>query len=118
MIRRYLGLRLSLIAAVCSFPVAGLAQQLAIPVGASAVSTNTVVPKLVNYGGTLADVSGRPLISVVGVTFSLYKESQGGAPLWMETQSVQPNKSGHYSIMLGIPPTAAVAIRSLPQKAR
>ena len=100
MIRKSLGLRLSLIAAVCSFPVAGLAQQTA-TAGASTVSTNTVVPKLVSYGGTLADVSGKPLSSVVGVTFSLYKESQGGTPLWIETQNVQPNKSGHYSIMLG-----------------
>jgi hypothetical protein len=25
------------------------------------------------------------------VTFSLYKDSEGGAPLWMETQNIQPD---------------------------
>ena len=35
------------------------------------------------------------------MTFLLYKESQGGAPLWMETQNVDPDKTGHYSVMLG-----------------
>jgi hypothetical protein len=96
--RKYLGL--SLMAALCSFPVAGIAQQ-----GTAAVSTavtnNTVVPRVVNYSGIVADLNGKPLTGVVGVTFYLYKDSQGGAPLWMETQSVQLEKSGHYSVVLG-----------------
>src|SRR5271167_4995936 len=45
--------------------------------------------------------TGKPLSGVVGVTFYLYKEKQGGAPLWLETQNVQPNSSGHYTVMLG-----------------
>ena len=98
--RKCLGLRLSLIAAVCSFPVAGIAQQTAVA-GSSTISTTaTVVPTLVNYSGTLTDLSGKPLSGMVGVTFSLYKDPQGGAPLWMETQSV-PVKSGHYAVVLG-----------------
>jgi hypothetical protein len=35
------------------------------------------------------------------VTFLLYKDQQNGAPLWMETQNVQPNKYGHYTVQLG-----------------
>jgi len=35
------------------------------------------------------------------VTFSLYAEQEGGAPLWTETQNVVPDKAGHYSVMLG-----------------
>ncbi len=102
MISKYLGLRLSLIAAVCSFPVAGLAQQTnAAAASTSTITNGTVVPKLVNYSGTLTDLNGRPLTSLSGVTFLLYRDSQGGAPLWIETQNVQPDKSGHYSIMLG-----------------
>jgi len=102
MISKYLGLRLSLIAAVCSLPVAGLAQQTTAAGASTATITNgTVVPKLVNYSGTLTDLSGKPLTSLAGVTFLLYKDAQGGAPLWMETQNVQPSKSGHYSVMLG-----------------
>lgn len=102
MISKYLGLRLSLIAAVCGLPVAGLAQQTAAAGASTSTITNgTVVPKLVNYSGTLTDLNGKPLTSLAGVTFLLYRDSQGGAPLWMETQNVQPGKSGHYSVMLG-----------------
>jgi Chaperone of endosialidase len=64
-------------------------------------TANTVVPSLVSFTGMLTDVNGKPLSGVVGVTFCLYQEQQGGAPLWMETQNVQPDKYGNYSVMLG-----------------
>ena len=67
----------------------------------SSATSATVVPTLVNFTGVLTDASGKPLTSVVGITFSLYKDSEGGAPLWMETQNVQPDKAGHYSATLG-----------------
>jgi len=63
--------------------------------------SNAVVPPLMNFSGVLNDVNGKPLTNIVGVTFSLYKDEQGGAPLWMETQNVQPDKTGHYTVMLG-----------------
>jgi hypothetical protein len=66
-----------------------------------ATSANAVVPPLVKFGGTLTDVNDKPLSGVVGVTFALYKDQQGGAPLWLETQNVTADNSGHYSIMLG-----------------
>ena len=62
---------------------------------------NTIVPQLVKFSGVLADSAGKPLTGIVGVTFSLYKDQQGGAPLWMETQNVQPDNTGHYSVTLG-----------------
>jgi len=64
-------------------------------------TTNVVVPTLVNFSGVLKDSSGEPLTAVVGVSFYLYNEQQGGTPLWMETQNVQPDKTGHYAVMLG-----------------
>jgi hypothetical protein len=64
-------------------------------------SSNTGVPALVSFGSTLRDANGKPLTAVIGVTFLLYKDQQGGSPLWMETQNVQPDKSGHYSVLLG-----------------
>ena len=51
---------------------------------------NGVVPPLVRFNGTLTDDNGKPPTGSVGVTFSLYREQQGGAPLWVETQNVQP----------------------------
>jgi hypothetical protein len=56
---------------------------------------------MVNFSGVLTDVNGKPLTGAVGVTFYLYQDSQGGAPLWMETQNVQADKAGHYSAALG-----------------
>jgi hypothetical protein len=60
-----------------------------------------IVPPVVKFGGVLTDASGKPVTGTVGVTFALYKDQEGGAPLWMETQNVQPDKTGHYSVMLG-----------------
>jgi hypothetical protein len=88
--RANVGICLLLIA--CLLPV--LAQQ---PV----TSGSAIVPPMVKFSGTLTDANGKPLTEVVGVSFLLYKDSQGGAPLWMESQNVQPDKSGHYSVMLG-----------------
>lgn len=69
----------------------------------------TVVPTLVKFSGTLTDVNGKPLSGTVGVTFLLYTDEQGGAPLWMETQNIQPDKSGRYAVSLG-----ATTSRGLP----
>ena len=62
---------------------------------------NAVVPPLVNFSGSLAGANGKPSAGLLGVTFSLYKDSEGGTPLWIETQNVQVDKTGHYSVMLG-----------------
>jgi len=59
------------------------------------------VPPFIQFSSITGDVNGKPLTGVVGVTFYLYQEQQGGAPLWMETQNVQPDKTGHYSVLLG-----------------
>jgi hypothetical protein len=66
-----------------------------------ASSAAPAVPSLMNFSGTLTDDNGEPPSGIVGVTFSLYKDQQGGSPLWMEAQNVQPDKTGHYAVMLG-----------------
>jgi hypothetical protein len=64
-------------------------------------NTNIAVPPLVNFSGALTDINGKPITGIVGVTFLLYKDQRGGSPLWMETQNVQPDTRGHYTVMLG-----------------
>jgi hypothetical protein len=59
------------------------------------------VPRLIKFSGLAQDESKKPLSGVVGITFSLYKDQQGGSPLWVETQNVQVDASGHYTAMLG-----------------
>jgi trimeric autotransporter adhesin len=63
--------------------------------------SSTVVPKLINYSGVLNDPIGRPLSGLHGVTFLLYKDQQGGAPVWIETQNVTLDKTGRYDVTLG-----------------
>ena len=65
------------------------------------VATTAQVPRLVRFSGTLSDATGNAPGSVVGVTFSLYAEQNGGAPLWSEVQNVQVDKTGHYTALLG-----------------
>jgi hypothetical protein len=67
----------------------------------TSASASNVVPPMVNFGGVLRTVSGKAPSGVVGVTFSIYKEEQGGAPLWMETQNVETDGRGRYTVLLG-----------------
>jgi hypothetical protein len=60
------------------------------------------VPRLVKFAGALTDAAGKPLTGVAGVTFALYAEQTGGAPLWMETQNIAADPSGRYTAMLGV----------------
>jgi len=70
---------------------------------ATAQQTTAVgaVPNLINYSGVLKDGSGKVLTSITGVTFLIYSEQQGGAPVWMETQNVHPDARGNYTAQLG-----------------
>jgi hypothetical protein len=61
----------------------------------------TTVPRLINFSGTANDLIGNPMTGVVGITFLLYAEQTGGVPLWLETQNVQADANGHYSVLLG-----------------
>ena len=62
----------------------------------------SAVPNLIRYSSTLKDASGAALpATTVGVTFSIYKQQDGGAPVWMETQNVTTDASGNYNVLLG-----------------
>ncbi len=60
-----------------------------------------IVPNIINYSGTLLDLNGKPLSGIQGVTFLLYANEEGGAPLWMETQNITPAENGQYTVTLG-----------------
>ena len=63
--------------------------------------STTVVPRLIKFNGTLRDLTGKPIAGPVDVTFALYSQETGGAPLWFETQTVQASALGHYTVLLG-----------------
>jgi len=60
-----------------------------------------VVPRLVNYSGRVVAAPGKAPGEIMGMTFSIYRAQDGGAPLWMETQNVTVDARGSYSVQLG-----------------
>jgi trimeric autotransporter adhesin len=60
----------------------------------------TVVPRLVNFSGKA--MNGEKIITgAAGVTFAIFSEQSGGAPLWLETQNIQADTNGNYVVQLG-----------------
>jgi trimeric autotransporter adhesin len=68
----------------------------------SAVSSQSsaVVPRLVNFSGKAID-GGKIITGVAGATFAIYGEPSGGSPLWIETQNIQADGRGNYTVQLG-----------------
>jgi hypothetical protein len=88
---------------VCSFllaPEAVLAQQRTIP---------ATVPRQIQFGGTLRDATGTLRSGAAALTFSLYREQDSRTPVWQETQNVQVDETGHYTVHLG-----ATEVRGMP----
>ena len=74
-------------------------------------TTSVSVPNLIRYSSMLKNPQGMPLVSsTVGVTFAIYKQPDGGAPVWLETQNVTTDANGNYSVLLGS--TAAIGLPS------
>ena len=81
------------------------AQQTALPM------TGVVpVPRLVSFSGKLTDAQGRPTSQIEGVTFAIYKDQDGGAPLWLEIQNVKPDSEGNYGVQLGATKSAGLPL--------
>jgi len=61
----------------------------------------TTVPRLVRFSGVVTETSGKPAGGPVSATFSLYELQEGGSPLWAETQNIQLDDQGRYTVLLG-----------------
>ena len=81
-----------------SFVIA-LSTLLLVSIVSAQQAPTTAVPNLIRYSGVLKDAS--PASTAVGVTFAIYKQQEGGAPIWMETQNVTLGRDGQYSVLLG-----------------
>ena len=99
---------------VCFVIVSFLAMMVATIVAQTAVSkpspASTQVPRLIKFSGVAKDEFGRPVTGLVGILFSLYKDQQAGAPLWMENQNVHADAAGHYTALLGSASTDGVPL--------
>src|ERR1700734_3576298 len=70
-------------------------------VAQTSAQTTSALPRLIRFGGTVKDLNGNPLTGVIGITFALYSEQSGGAPLWLETQNAAADSNGRYAALLG-----------------
>lgn len=86
---------LSCLCAVAMFCSLMIAQQ------TSPSAQSAVVPRLVNFSGKATDVQAKAISGVAGATFAIYKEQYEGSPLWLETQNVQADAKGNYTVQLG-----------------
>jgi hypothetical protein len=64
-------------------------------------SQSAVVPRLMNFSGKAIDAQGKTISGIAGVSFAIYKDESGGSPLWLETQNIQADAKGHFSVQLG-----------------
>ena len=65
-------------------------------------ASTAAVPNLINYSGNLVLPSGEGVpAKTVGVTFAIYRQQDGGAPIRLETQNLTPDSTGHYTVLLG-----------------
>jgi trimeric autotransporter adhesin len=69
----------------------------------------TAVPHEVKFSATLRDASGKAMTGTLAVTFALYNQQEGGTPIWSETQNVEADATGHYSVLLGSASSAGVS---------
>ena len=86
---------------ICAVGVQAQQSGAASDLTSTAATTASSVPRLVRFNGTLQDATGKALTGPVDVTFELFREQSGGEPLWWETQTVEVDAQGRYSVLLG-----------------
>jgi len=84
----------------CMLAIAGIMSAWQ-PANSQQAATATVVPTLVNFSGKAMDADGKVISGIAGATFAIYKDQEGGAPLWLETQNVQADSKGNFTAQLG-----------------
>ena len=67
---------------------------------ALAFSVQAQIPEKMTFQGVLADSSG-PLTGTHTLGFKIYESPTGGSPLWEESQTVNLDQYGSFSVILG-----------------
>jgi len=68
---------------------------------AQAPQVTPVVPKLIRISSAFHPANGLPASPVESITVSIYREENGGSPLWSETQNVDVSPDGKYTVLMG-----------------
>lgn len=67
----------------------------------AARDNQTSSPRLIKFSGVLTDLAGEPLSGAKEVTFKFYKQEADEDALWAETQTLELDKEGRYTVLLG-----------------
>jgi hypothetical protein len=93
-----------LIPALLPFLIAPLWSQNAAQIGSMATLSavgNAIVPGVLKFTGNMQRPEGTSPSTPLGVTFAIYANDSGGAPLWAEAQSVVADGQGRFTVLLG-----------------
>ncbi|MDO8999488.1 MAG: hypothetical protein Q7W45_06965 [Bacteroidota bacterium] len=58
-------------------------------------------PQVINYQGVARDVSGNPIINLIGVEFKIHQGNISGPVVFNETHNVTPNTFGIFNLQIG-----------------
>jgi hypothetical protein len=62
-------------------------------------ATAVSLPRFIRVSRRVKDDTWKPLTGITGIT--LAAEQEGGAPLFLETQNVQLDAAGRFTVLLG-----------------
>lgn len=60
------------------------------------------VPRFIRYTGTLMGRESGPRMGSVGVEFAIWRDKEGGVPLWSEIQNLDVDLEGRFGVLLGV----------------
>ena len=60
------------------------------------------VPRLIGVNGVFTPADGGRPAAVEAVTVAIYDSETGGTPIWQETQSIELQPDGRYTIVVGV----------------
>lgn len=58
-------------------------------------------PRLMKFSGIVKSADGKPRTGRVAMRFSIYAQEQGASALWTESQNVDADEQGQYTVLLG-----------------
>ncbi|HMF97094.1 MAG TPA: hypothetical protein VKE96_22505 [Vicinamibacterales bacterium] len=78
----------------------------------SAIAPTSIapVPRVMWFSGSFHPADGLPIAPVETITLAVYREEEGGIPLWEESQNVAVSSDGRFNVLLGAASTEGLPL--------
>lgn len=73
-----------------------------------------IAARLIRVANVFQPENGLPISPVESVTVSVYRDEHGGIPLWSETQNVEVDPQGRYTVLIGSTLPAGLPLELFP----